>query len=231
MNKDDFGTDFQPSKGQIMPGGVSYENFWLAMNKEQNSAKATSNWRRFAFFCLLITALSLCFNYWQSTQAKLLPYIIEVDQFGSAKAVGLMSSQKYEPQEAEISYFLGQFIYKLRSIPTDKVMFRKNAEDAYLFLTSKAQSSVEKQIRQDMDKVKNGDIVSVELVSITKAGSDKSYHLRWVEKTFSNVGILKSSTNMFGIVTIKIDLPKDSSVLMVNPLGIYIDEVNWSKES
>lgn len=233
MNKEHvYAKNYKANKGPVMPGGVSYENFWIALNREQNLATAASNWRKFAFLCLFISGISVGFNYWQSTQAQLLPYVIEVDQFGSAKAVGLMPTKQYEPKEAEINYFLGQFVTKLRSIPTDRVMLRKNAEDAYMFLTSKAQSSVDAQIRKDyMERVKNGEIISVELISITKSGSDKSYHLRWIEKSFSATGVLKSSTNMFGILTIKIETPQNASVLMINPLGIYIDEINWSKES
>lgn len=222
----------KPEQYPLMPGGVDYETFTFAMQREQNLAKAAANWRKACFFTLLMTFISMGFNYWQSTQAQLLPYIIEVDNSGSAKAVGLMPTVRYIPRDAEIHFFLFQFLSKLRSVPMDKVVQHKNVSDAYMFLSDKAKLKVNELLRQEVSQREKDMTSLLELRSITKiAGSDNSYNVRWTEKVFSPSGSLEKSNNMFCNLTIKIDTPKDELSLIANPLGIYIKDLSWSLES
>lgn len=232
MKKDGLPKNYKPDKNPIMPGGVDYDTFIHAMQREHNLVQIAKHWRNFAFFSMLIMSISIGFNYWQSTQAKLIPYLIEVDNTGHAKAVGLMSTEKYVPKEAEIEYFIFQFISKFRTIPTDKVVMKKNGREAFHFLEDTAKNKANKYKNELNEKLINMETVSVELVSINKvAGTNNSYHVRWVENIYAQTGELKFSNKMFGNFIIDLKVPKDKDVLKVNPLGIYISDLSWSKES
>src|ERR671913_5282 len=66
------------------------------------------NWRLMAFGCLaLATGLSGGL-LWQSLQSRVVPYVVEVDRFGEARAVA-PAIQDYEPSDAQIAWHLGRF--------------------------------------------------------------------------------------------------------------------------
>ena len=53
----------------------------------------------------------------QSLKSSVAPYVIEVDSTtGLVKNVGLVQEQKYDIKDAQIKYFLGQFIKKYSRI-------------------------------------------------------------------------------------------------------------------
>lgn len=225
--------NYKPDKNPMMPGGVDYEIFIHAMQREHNLVQIAKHWRNAFCFSMLIMVASVGFNYWQSTQSKLIPYLIEVDNTGYAKAVGLMNTEKYIPKEAEIEYFLFQFVSKFRTIPTDRVVLKRNGSEALHFLEDSAKNKANNYLKKEFnEKLTNLETVSVELVSINKvAGTKNSYHIRWTEKIFTQNGELKATNKMFGNFIIDIKVPKDKDVLKVNPLGIYISDLSWSKES
>ena len=65
-----------------------------------------AQWRALAFFCLLITAVSITGNVMQASQVKTIPYIIEVDKLGKAAVVARADNVSTTPKrliQAEIA--------------------------------------------------------------------------------------------------------------------------------
>jgi type IV secretion system protein TrbF len=95
------------------------------------------NWRLMAFGCLaLATGLSGGL-LWQSMQSRVVPYVVEVDRFGEARAVA-PAIQNYDPSDAQIAWHLGRFVSNVRSVSTDPVLVRQNWLSAYDFATDRA---------------------------------------------------------------------------------------------
>ena len=55
---------------------------------------------------------------WQGAQSRIIPYIVEVDEAGSVRAVGPVSD-KFRPSDAQITNQLARFITNVRSISID----------------------------------------------------------------------------------------------------------------
>ena len=74
-------------------------------------------------------------NWWTSNtifKSSVAPYVIEVDSTtGLVKNVGLVQEQKYDIKDAQIKYFLGQFIKNIRELPLDIVIYKQNINTAY----------------------------------------------------------------------------------------------------
>ena len=70
--------------------------------------------------------------------------------------------------------------------------------------------------------------VSVEVSSVIRASPD-SFRVAWTEQHYDN-GQLAQTERWTAILTIAIQPPRDAQRLRANPLGIYINAINWSRE-
>lgn len=97
------------------------------------------NWRRIAIG-LLVACIALSIGLTvQSLKSQIIPYVVTVDKAtGEVEKAGAFVSQDYTPQEAEVRYFIGQFIQNARSIQLDPVQQEKMQGKAYAYLTQAA---------------------------------------------------------------------------------------------
>ena len=84
------------------------------------------NWRRIALGLLaacIVLSIGLTI---QSLKSQIIPYVVTVDKStGEVEKAGALIAQDYTPQEAEIRYFIGQFIQNARNIQLDPVQQEK----------------------------------------------------------------------------------------------------------
>jgi type IV secretory pathway TrbF-like protein len=59
--------------------------------------------------------------------------------------------------------------------------------------------------------------------------SDSSFRVEWIERHYVD-GALATTERWSAILTVIVQPPHDKTNLNLNPLGIYIDAINWSKE-
>ncbi len=170
----------------------------------------------------------------QSMKSTIEPYVIEVDRStGEVKSAGVMSEIQYTPQNEEIEYFIGQFILNTRSLPLDPVVYKQNWSEAYHFLTRDAATKMSAEIKQDKIAENFGkQTVQVSIVSILPVdGSSGSYQARWNEEVFIVGSGEKEVIPMTGVFTTMTIPAKDKETLRVNPLGIYLSDFNWQKDT
>ncbi len=70
--------------------------------------------------------------------------------------------------------------------------------------------------------------VSVEVSSVIRALPD-SFRVAWTEKRYEN-GQLSSTEHWTAILTVVLQTSRTAEALRANPLGIYVNAVNWSRE-
>lgn len=186
------------------------------------------NWRVMAFGCLaLATGLSGGL-LWQSMQGRVVPYVVEVNRFGEARAVA-PAIRDYEPTDAQIAWHLGRFIQNVRSVSTDAVLVRQNWLSAYDFATDRAALFLNEYAKDNDPFGKIGTrSVSVQVTSVVRA-SGNSFQVKWTEQVFER-GSLASTTHWTGILTIVIRPPNNTDQLRKNPLGVFINAIDWSRE-
>ena len=70
--------------------------------------------------------------------------------------------------------------------------------------------------------------ISVEVSSVIRASPD-SFRVAWIQRGYEN-GSLATTERWTAILTVVIQTPHDADRLRKNPLGVYVNAVNWSKE-
>jgi len=187
-----------------------------------------ANWRYVAFGCLGLTAVLIGANVWQSLQSRITPYVVEVDRLGEARAVS-PAIQNYKPTDGQIAWHLARFIRNVRSVSTDPVLVKQAWLDAYDFATDRAALFLNDYARTNDPFAAIGErSVSVEVTSVVRA-SDSSFQVKWIEKTYER-GSLAKIERWTAILTTDTKTPKTSDALRRNPLGVFVNAIDWSRE-
>ena len=187
------------------------------------------NWRMMAFGSLLLSGGLSAALVWQSTQGTITPYVVEVDRLGGAQAV-TPATADFRPTDPQIAYHLSRFIENVRQIPADPIVLRQNWLHAYDFTTDKGALALNDYARVNDPFAKVGDTqISVEVSSVIRA-SKSSFRIAWIERRYAN-GQLAATERWTAILTIVLQQPRDAERLRKNPLGIFVNAINWSRES
>ena len=187
------------------------------------------NWRMMAFGSLLLSGGLSAALVWQSTQGTITPYVVEVDRLGAAQAVAPATAD-FRPTDPQIAYHLSRFIENVRQIPADPIVLRQNWLHAYDFTTDKGALALNDYARVNDPFAKVGDTqISVEVSSVIRA-SESSFRIAWIERRYAN-GQLAATERWTAILTIVLQQPRDAERLRKNPLGIFVNAINWSRES
>jgi len=216
-----YGTTRQPE--------TPYQRAAQAWDDRIGAARVQAkNWRLMAFGALVLASGFAAALIWQSTRGTIVPWIVQVDKLGEAQVVASAVAD-YRPTDPQIAWHLARFIEQVRSIPDDPVMVRQNWLRAYDYTTDRGAISLNDYARLNDPFAKVGKIqIAVEVSSVIRASPD-SFRVAWIERRYGN-GSLASTERWTAILTIVIQQPRDADRLKANPLGVYVNAINWSKE-
>lgn len=217
------------SYGQTPEPVTPYQKAAQAWDERLGTSRVQArNWRAMAFGCFGLSAIMAGGLLWQSTRSTVVPYVVEVGQTGEVRAVG-PAQEAYHPTDAQIAFHLAHFIVDVRSVPIDPIIVRQNWLEAYDFTTDHGAAVLNDYARNDDPFAKIGKTtVAVDVVSVVRA-SPNSFQIRWVERTYAS-GALISTDHWTAIATVILQPPQTADRLRKNPLGIYVDGLNWSRE-
>ncbi|MGF7007321.1 conjugal transfer protein TrbF [Aminobacter sp. BE322] len=186
------------------------------------------NWRIMAFGSLFLSAGFAAALVWQSARGTVVPWVVQVDRLGQAQSVAPAPAD-YRPTDPQVAWHLARFIEQVRSIPADPIIVRQNWLRAYDWTTDRGASALNDYARTNDPFTKVGkQQIAVEVSSVIRASAD-SFRVAWTEKRYEN-GQLAGTERWTAILTIVIQTPRDADRLRANPLGIYVNAINWSRE-
>ena len=186
------------------------------------------NWRLMAFGSLILSAGLATALVWQSASGSIVPWVVQVDKLGAAQAVAPATAD-YEPSDPQVAFYLAKFIEQVRSIPSDPIIVRQNWLRAYDFTTQAGALALNDYARTNDPFANVGkQQVAVDVSSVIRA-SPTSFRIAWIERRYQD-GSLASTERWSAIVTVVVVTPRTADALRKNPLGIYINAINWSKE-
>ncbi|MCO6388706.1 conjugal transfer protein TrbF [Aliihoeflea sp. 40Bstr573] len=186
------------------------------------------NWRYMAFGSLILSAGFAGALVWQSARGSIVPWVVQVDNLGQAQAVAPAAAD-YRPTDPQIAFHLGRFIEQVRALPADAIVVRQNWLRAYEFTTDRGAAALNDYARSNDPFTRVGrQQVAVEVSSIIRASPD-SFRVAWSERHYEN-GQLSTTERWTAILTVVIQTPRNAERLRSNPLGIYVNAINWSRE-
>jgi type IV secretion system protein VirB5 len=186
------------------------------------------NWRLMALGGLLLSAGLSGGLLWQSMQSRAVPYVVAVDRLGEPRAIA-PADRHYQPTDPQIAWFLAHFLTDVRSISLDPVLMRENWLSAYDFVTGRGARFLSDYARDANPFAEVGTrTVSVQVTSVVRA-SDRSFQVKWIERAFER-GNLAGTSRWTAILSVVQRPPASADTLRKNPLGLYVDAIDWSQE-
>lgn len=186
------------------------------------------NWRLMAFGCLALAGGLSSGLVWQSMQSRVTPYVVEVDRLGEARAV-TEAEAGYRATDAQIAWHLAKFIAHVRGRSLDPVLVRQNWLEAYDFTTKRGAQFLGDYARGADPFAGIGErTVAIQVTSVVRA-SDRSFQVKWIETAYER-GAEAGTSRWTAILTVVTKAPASADAIRKNPLGVYVDAVDWSRE-
>ena len=208
---------------------TSYQRAAQVWDERIGSARVQArNWRLMALGGLFLSGGLATGLLWQSLSSRVTPYVVEVDKLGQAQAVS-EADKNFQPTDPQIAWHLARFVSNVRSVSLDPVVMRQNWLSAYDFVTDRGSHFLGDYAREANPFANVGEhTVTVQVTSVVRA-SDRSFQVKWIETSFDR-GNLVGTAHWTAILTIASRPPSSPETLRKNPLGIYVDAIDWARE-
>ena len=217
--------------GQNIP-----DNPYIAARNEWNErygsyVRAAAAWRMVGIAGMIMAVIGFGYALYQSTQVKLIPYIVEVDKFGTSVNAGFPQQIEYaDPRVVRAT--LGSFVSNFRSVTPDAVVQKQYIDRTYGLLRTPdpATEKVNAWFRSNspFEKAKTA-TVAIEDNNIV-ALSNQSYQIYWTEFERDRRGKETATRRFRGIATVTLTPPQDEGVIRLNPIGLYVRDFDWTAQ-
>ena len=186
---------------------------------------------------LLLITLAVCIvcMVYVTVFANYKTYVVRVDNATGQVEVGSrLVTTNYTPQEAEIKHFLSRFVSNIRTIPLHPVLYKINWNTAQHFRTPQAAQKLNNMIASENQLARLGrSTTQVSIRSIQlQPGTNRTYQVRWSEDEYSVSGSATGKKDFYvALFTVTVNPPTKEQELLINPLGLKIADLNYSREN
>jgi type IV secretory pathway TrbF-like protein len=231
----------------LMEGGRRFgenENPYLSARRTWNDhmrgvQASRTMWQMLALLCLLIALSAVGGVIAIGSQSKFIPYVVQVNQLGEAIAVARADVATAADQRV-VHASVAAFINDLRMVTPDVALQRKAIFRAYAMLsnndpaTVKANQWFNGSEASSPFKRAETQTVNVEIISVIPQ-SPETWQVDWLEKVYDRQGHLTESPFKMRALLRVYTRPTTQSIteeqIRNNPLGIYIQDFSWSKQT
>ena len=193
--------------------------------------QAARAWRIVGILGLSMAVIGFSYAMYLSTQVKLVPYIVEVDKLGTSISAGFPQQIEYaDPRVVRAT--LGNFVTSFRSITPDAVVQKQYIDRTYALLRT-ADPSTQKvnawfRGNSPFERAKTS-TVSIEVNNIV-ALSNQTYQIDWTEYERDRKGKETGTRRFRGIATVTLTAPQDEAIIRHNPIGLYVQDFDWTAQ-
>ena len=191
-------------------------------------AQGKRNWQLAALALLAANLLLSAALGWLSTQSRITPFVVEVDELGQAAAFG-PAERLRRSDERLLRYQLSLLIYNLRTVLGDAEAQREILTRAYAYARGPAVAYLNRYyLRHNPFEIAERHRIQVRVRSILPLG-ESSWQVQWSESTLTANGREGESTSWQAILTVEFDPPETTEALLINPLGLFVTEITWTQ--
>ena len=193
-----------------------------------DQAVRAANWRMIAFGLLLANLLALGGLILDHARSQVVAYVVPIDQYARPGRIEVAGAP-YVPSQAEMGYFIADWVRLVRAKSTDPIVLRDNWTRAYHFISADAAPQLSAYARETDPFARVGqEAVNVEVVSVLPR-SPHTFQVNWRETAYDHGGRATAS-NWTGVFTLTQKPPQNEAELRANPLGLLITAFQWSRE-
>lgn len=209
-------------------------------NDHMRSVQASRNmWQILALLCLLIALAGIGGVVVIGSQSKFVPYVVQVNNLGEAVAVSRADTAAVADQRV-IHASVASFINDLRLVTPDIALQRRAIFRTYAMLSTNDPATVKANEWFGGDensspfKRAETETVNVEIISVIPQ-SEETWQVDWLEKVYDRQGHLAEPPfKMRALLRVYTQPPTQNTTeeqIRNNPLGIYIQDYSWSKQT
>ncbi|MGI6656291.1 MAG: VirB8/TrbF family protein [Desulfobulbus sp.] len=189
-----------------------------------------AQWRTVAILALIIAVLSLTGNIVQLTQTKIVRYFVAVDELGKAVAEKIQGHGGATPEKV-IQAEVAQAIIDWRTVTVDTELQKRMVHNLTMHTAGATRGMLKEWYEQNSpyEVAKAGKLVHVELKGIPLPVTKGSYRVEWTEILRNLQGIELGREQYEAIATVEILPPIKEEVMIANPGGVYITNLNTAK--
>jgi type IV secretion system protein VirB5 len=190
--------------------------------------RAARQWKMAAcgFFVLAAVSLGACVA--MALQHKVVPYAVEFNDHGEAMRITCVDEMA-QPNERQIRAAIGNWIKGARTVYVDR-----RAQDNLFKVTyamtlpsSPAYNTLyEYHTVNNPYEVAEKSTVEV-VVNSVRPISDKTWLVEWTETTKDRSGRVLDNRVWQGTVMVAIVPPTEESQIMLNPIGLFVEQFSW----
>ena len=229
-------------------GRAEFESVFAAL------ARGKRNWQLVAFGSVGVSALLAAGLITLATQSRITPYVVEVDRLGRAQSFGAAEQLRLTDRRV-ISSQIATFVHDLRTVVGDQAAQSDLVRRAYAFADQGAASFLNAYFADASNDPRLLGRDQTRLVEITgvlpvpgapmagapNANAEKSagrssnalpatWKVSWTETTIPrSLGGSPEVSAWEGYVTTRLAPPRDAERIALNPLGLYVTSVTWTR--
>lgn len=200
------------------------------------AAQRTRNWQLVAFASLGMLGLRLVQDGYVTLTTRVVPYVVEVDRFGRAQAFGPAEPLKTTDRRVMIAQ-LARWIRDLRGVLPDPAAQAEVMRGAYAMVDPGAAAMLNAYFTDPgNDPRALGRVLMrrVDVTSVLPLPGSQTWRVQWTEtetprQNGSALSFAPRVTAWEGLFTTRVAPPKDTATLELNPLGLYITAITWTR--
>ena len=201
----------------------------------EHQVASEKRWRTAALAEAALLAFAIIGLIILGSQPKTIPYVVQVDKLGEVAYSGRLTPATADSTVVEAA--IASFVSNLRLVTPDSALQAEAINRVYAYL-SKGDPALAK-INQWYGATKESspyaravdELVSIDIDSVLPQ-TPNSWQVDWTETTRDRKGEKASQMKMRALLTIVIVPPTTAtpeSQLRHNPLGVYVQDINWSR--
>lgn len=189
------------------------------------------HWRTVAVVCGMATLIAVTGLVYIGAQNKIVPYVVEVDKLGGVAAVQRADAVNAVDSRV-VKAYLARFVADWRTVSIDRQAQKGSIDRVYAMLPS---GSVALSKLNDYFRTNNPfTLASKRTVSVAVTNllplSEQTWQVEWQEVTRDSRGDVQGNLRMKASIIVGITPSTDERLILINPLGVYVTDLNWSQQ-
>ncbi len=209
---------------------------YLAARREWNERygsyiAAARTWRLVAFASLGVAAVAVGGVVWQSSQSRVVPYVVEVNKLGDELPIERADlSGPLDPRIVRAQ--LARFVTDVRSVYIDVQAERAIIGEAYAMVDKNgpAFSFLNDHFAAHSPFTRAADeMIAVHVDSVIPLPGGNTWRAEWREDTTSRDGRPQSSKQWEATITVSHTPPITDADIRANATGLFVESMPWGE--
>lgn len=199
------------------------------MERYGSYVKAASNWRLVALGSMGIAFCAIGGLIAVSMQTKVVPYAVELN--GHQEVVRVQRADLLSaPNANQIRASLRDWIIGARTVYSDRYAMKNLIDRTYAMTMpdSRGFTDLANYHRSSNPYERSANQSVTVDVKVVVPVSDTTWQIEWTETTKEASGKVVGAQDWQGSFTVAVSPPTDAQQIMLNPLGLYVQQFSWT---